>query len=789
MKLFYSLLFLIFPLFLFSQNYNLELVGTLDFPQGKSDIWGYVDNEGTEYAIMGLINGTTIISLEDPANPTEVAYIEGGNSTWRDMKTYGHYAYITTEAADGLLVIDLSDIANGNISHNFYQPNITVDGFDGQVSTIHNLYIDENGFIYLAGSNMNLGGVLIFDSVSNPTEPPFVGACDAIYSHDVYVRNDTVWSSNVNSGNFSAIDVSDKANPVTLAFEATSFDFTHNAWLSDSGQYLFTTDEKANANIDAYDVSDINNIQRLDTWHPSNTAGTGVIPHNVHVKDDYLVISYYTDGVKVVDAHRPSNLVEVGSYDTYPDAGTGFQGCWGAYPFLPSGLVLASDMNTGLYVLSPTYQRACYLEGNITDDLTGIAINGVNIEIVSDINPIDQSESNGDYAMGQVTSGTFDVIYSAPGYIPQTIQVSLVNGEVTFQDVSLIPLVTTTITGTVVLLSNSDPIPDAAVRIQNEFTSYTATTDASGQFSLTDVYIGDYDIFAGKWGYSTEVITMNLSTGSNTAVVELEEGYQDPFAVDLGWEIVADANTGNWELGEPIGTSYNGAQFAPEEDVEDVGSWCYVTGNNGGGAGDDDVDGGVTTIISPVFDVSNYNNPHISFQTWFMNAGGNGNPDDALVFSLDNGTDEIIIQTIDNNTNGWLTASEYRIEDFITPTATMTFKVETSDFQGSGHLVEAGFDNFKVFDDNTNTTANENIEEDWNVQIFPNPFSQTVQIVLPEEIQEGNIVVYDIAGREIYQTNIQNSIIDIYSSQWTKGVYQLSIISKEKRIIKKIIKQ
>ncbi|MEZ4982763.1 MAG: hypothetical protein R2769_14490 [Saprospiraceae bacterium] len=45
--------------------------------------------------------------------------------------------------------------------------------------------------------------------------------------------------------------------------------------------------------------------------------------------------------------------------------GAGFNGAWGAYPFLPSQTVLISDINSGLYVLQPNYVRACWLEGTV----------------------------------------------------------------------------------------------------------------------------------------------------------------------------------------------------------------------------------------------------------------------------------------------------------------------------------------------------------------------------------------------------------------------------------------
>ena len=40
------------------------------------------------------------------------------------------------------------------------------------------------------------------------------------------------------------------------------------------------------------------------------------------------------------------------NYDTYTsDDATGFAGAWGVYPFLPSGVTVVSDINTGLYIL------------------------------------------------------------------------------------------------------------------------------------------------------------------------------------------------------------------------------------------------------------------------------------------------------------------------------------------------------------------------------------------------------------------------------------------------------
>jgi len=147
----------------------------------------------------------------------------------------------------------------------------------------------------------------------------------------------------------------------------------------------------------------------LDAFRPTATLGRGLVPHNVHVLNDFLITSFYKEGVIITDASNPDNLIEVGNYDTFPVQGdfAGFSGCWGAYPFLPSGLVLASDIDNGLFVIEPTYQRAAYLEGMVIDAETGMPIPSASVEILSDDPNFDLSQASGIYKTGQASGGTF----------------------------------------------------------------------------------------------------------------------------------------------------------------------------------------------------------------------------------------------------------------------------------------------------------------------------------------------------------------------------------------------
>ncbi|MEZ4960018.1 MAG: choice-of-anchor B family protein [Saprospiraceae bacterium] len=431
------LLLLHFAGMAFSQL-NMTLLDQIDYAPNANDIWGWVDpDNGKEYALVGLVTGVSIVDVSNPSNIVEVQFIPGASSTWRDIKTWGNYAYVTNESGGGLMVIDLSGAPN-NITATNWSPNI----LGGTLTKAHNLYIDEFGYAYIAGANSNInnGGILILDVFSTPGTPIFVGAGPSVYAHDVYARDNKMYASEIYGGKLSIYDVSDKQNVTLLASQQTPNNFTHNAWLNDAGDVVFTTDEQANAYVAAYDISDLNDIKELDRFRPIETLGSGVIPHNVHVWNDWLIISYYTDGGIIVDASRPENLIEVGDWDTFL-GGSGFSGVWGAYPFLPSGIVLLTDIGTGLYVCGANYVRACWLEGKVTNAVTSAPINGVLVNIDSPQANASTSNLTGDYKTGQAIPGQFDVTFSATGYFPKTVQATLENGVLTILDVQLEPLV------------------------------------------------------------------------------------------------------------------------------------------------------------------------------------------------------------------------------------------------------------------------------------------------------------------------------------------------------------
>lgn len=390
-----------------SAQKNIEFQSYLSFEERINDIWGYVDTAGREYALLGSENAFLIVDISNPQSPTLLFEVFGAESQWRDIKTYNHFAYVCNEENGGLLIVDLNGLPN-NIDYQFVSD---IDSFNFQ--TAHNIFIDENGVAYLLGSNIaNQGAFMIDLNTPNPYLPQFLGLYDDQYVHDAYVRGDTLYTAEISNGTFSIVDVSDKSQPVILARQATSRVFTHNCWLSDDGRYLATTDEKPGAFVDMYDISDLNNIQLLDMYQSS--PGDSVVPHNTFFRGDYLFTSYYRDGLRLVDATRKNNLVEVGFYDTSPfTSGIGFQGNWGVYPYLPSGNIIASDRQEGLFVLYPNYTRAAYLTGTVFDTLNNVPVNNAQIEILGK-NTIKWSQFNGTYHIGIADSNSYDIRMTHP---------------------------------------------------------------------------------------------------------------------------------------------------------------------------------------------------------------------------------------------------------------------------------------------------------------------------------------------------------------------------------------
>ncbi len=440
----------LFAASLFAQNVNVAFQSKTTYTgQTLSNIWGYAAG-GKEYALVGGKNGMIVTDVTNPAAPVQIVQIAGPSSQWREIKTYLHYAYITTEGGGGLQIVDLSPLPGASLPLYTYTGGGTTPA---TLNTIHALQVDEaKGFLYLYGSNLVGGRVCVFDLNQDPTAPIYMGYYNPVgYAHDGYVNNDTMYAAHIYAGLVSVVDMTNKTGVnnqigVTLSAPiATPLAFSHNTWRY--GNTLFTTDERPNSTLTSYDISDLSDIRLLDQIQ--SNPGSNSYVHNTYIRDGYAITSWYVDGFTIVDVSRPANMVQVGNYDTYTNTGTGFNGAWGVYPFLPSGNILVSNISGTsttageMWVLTPSFQRGCYIEGVITDAVTGNPIIGAKAELLA-TTTTNNTNGFGAYKMGQLQSGAYTIQVTKSGYTPYTQSITISNGVLTTVNAALTPAPTCT---------------------------------------------------------------------------------------------------------------------------------------------------------------------------------------------------------------------------------------------------------------------------------------------------------------------------------------------------------
>lgn len=359
-----------------------------------ADIWGFVDlNTNREYAIMGYSTGTAVYDVTDPQNPREVGFVDGQRTTWRDIKVYqfwnatdgrwNAYAYVTADnASDGLFVLDLTRLPHS----------ITRASYPSDFAEAHNVYVTKTDFatglattddtpvLVIAGSNRSDGRFRSY-SLENPAAPSFIATPatpagqpggNRLYMHDAAsmtvtdARKDTQCANaatsaycdvlfDFNESTLDIWDITDPGNPVRLSLTPYSNSaYSHSGWWSEDRQYVFLQDELderdrgLSTTLRVFSIADLRNPTLAGSW----TGATRAIDHNGFVRGNRYYMSNYARGLTILDISDPANPTPAGRFDTYPSGdGTGFPGAWGAYPFLPSGNVLISDIDSGFYIV------------------------------------------------------------------------------------------------------------------------------------------------------------------------------------------------------------------------------------------------------------------------------------------------------------------------------------------------------------------------------------------------------------------------------------------------------
>lgn len=299
-----------------------------------NDIWGYTDQTGREYAILGGTTGVSFIDVTEPSQLKEIAFFPGPKSTWRDMKTFSHYAYVVNETSGGMEIYDLSQLP----------AKVTLAATYRGFSTSHNIWIDTERALLFAEGNMSMPVRIL--SLANPIAPVELSTF-GVECHDIYARGGLVYVSEGGHGTIGIYNYDDPRNPRLVSrFEIENAGYVHNAWPSEDGNFLMTTEENSGKTMKYFDISDLSNVTTA-----SEVLAPGALAHNTHIKGNFAYVSHYGSGLRIYDLAKPDQVSEVAFWQKTAQPQRGFVSAWGAYPFFKSGKILISDIESGLYVV------------------------------------------------------------------------------------------------------------------------------------------------------------------------------------------------------------------------------------------------------------------------------------------------------------------------------------------------------------------------------------------------------------------------------------------------------
>ena len=211
---------------------------------------------------------------------------------------------------------------------------------------------------------------------------------------------------------------------------------------------------------------------------------------------------------------------------------------------------------------------------------------------------------------------------------------------------------------------------------------------------IVDVYDNDNYYYSESFqiltGQTEIFIYQNFESFNNWSVGDFNDGATD----------------GLWEIGIPNVTfDEDNNMVQTGADYTEDGTNCYFTGNgeNPYSPGQSDVDGGKTTLFSPVYDLSEYNGAIVSYWKWYTNNQGNNAGSDFWEVSVSNDNGDSWVQLeYTNDSNNYWKFEQFYINDYIDLSNQIQFKFIAEDIynpgdSGSGgSLIEAAIDDFSI---------------------------------------------------------------------------------------------
>lgn len=647
---------------------NIQVLGHLTLSEmggGPSNIfandcWGWTDSQtGNEYAICGLEHGTSFIDVSDPTDPKFLGFLptQTGVATWRDMKVFDDHVFIVSDFNEdhGVQVFDLTELrtANPNSPSNFSNT-----AFYGGVGSAHNIAINEDtGFAYVVGSDQADGGLHIVD-VNNPTSPSFAANFEvAGYTHDAqivvyngpdndYAGREIAFCCNgrLQSDNdtLAIIDVTNKSNINLIS--NTGYPqpgYSHQGWLSEDQRYFYLGDETDENSFGGRTRILVWDCQDLDSPQFMGVVQgpTNAVDHNLYINGDKLYLANYSAGLRVFQIDENDPMNLT------------------EIAFVDTFMTDNDADFDGAWSSYPFFESGTIIVNDRQNGMFAVRLSPVELTfpngMPSEISPNGEVE--------------FQVLVNSFGGDPQpgtgVLHVDLGNGFETF------------------------PMSEVSTNL------YDAQFPVTECGSSVKFFVSAMSTNGLETCIPTDAPTTFFSA---TSADSIAKSFVDDFQTNQGWSVTGNVDDGQWERGVPQG---NGQRGDPITDGDGSGQ-CFVTDNE---EGNSDVDGGITTLTSPVMDAVGDGtavSAFISYYRWYSNDVGNAPAADIfeVEISNNNGQTWVNLETVGPAGNevsgGWFFES-FLISDFVTPTDQMRIRFMASDL-GDGSVVEAGVDGVEI---------------------------------------------------------------------------------------------
>jgi choice-of-anchor B domain-containing protein len=506
--------------------------------------WGWTDPlDGTEYAIMGLNNGTAFVDISDPENPIYLGKLptHTGSSIWREFKVAGNYVYIVSDSNGnhGMQVFDLT------LLRDVVSPPVTFSetAHYNNVASTHNIATNaDTNFAYIVGGSVCSGtGGLHMVNIQNPLSPTFAGCFSGDgYTHDTqcvtysgpdvdYQGDEICFSSNTDT--LTIVDVTNKSLPVMVSRTGyAGYGYTHQGWLTEDQRYFLMDDELDESNFGhntrtyIWDLADLEEPEMMGYYQ----GPTAAIDHNLYIRGRFAYESNYRAGLRILDISDVANasLSEVAYFDTYPGSNSAaFNGTWNNYPYFERCMVVVSDLDRGLFIVRP------HLPGvDVQPDIANqVGIAGQTVTYTLTVENTSSFSDTFDLTLAGnnwVTAVSTNTLWLAAGdmadvLVTVAVPVAAAGGEMDM--------------ATLTAVSQSEPCVDSRTTLNTEAafwavtlgaaenaqdgapaTTVTYTVDITNTGNISDSYA--LSLSGQLWNATLSTSTLSLDAGESTAV-------------------------------------------------------------------------------------------------------------------------------------------------------------------------------------------------------------------------------------------------------------------------------